>query len=69
MIDLTTKLLLGIIALGLWANVGLQFRPLAAVTEHMSQLGYLSPIARSIVEIEQNIESIEKGRCRNSKLC
>jgi hypothetical protein len=72
MVDLTTKFLLGIIALGLWANVAIvtvQFRPLTAIAEKTGQLGYLSPIHDHFSTIVRNIELIQTGQCRNSKLC
>jgi hypothetical protein len=69
MIDRMTKVLLGVIALGLWANVAMQFRPLTVIAEMTGQLGYLSPIHDHISTIARNIESIETGRCRNSKIC
>jgi len=65
MVDLTSKLLLGIIALALWVNVAIQFRPLATIAENARELGYLSLLG----DIAQRIESLETGQCRNSKLC
>jgi len=60
MTDKTTKILLGAIALGLWANIVTpQIRP--AHAQH-STITFLS-------NIDQNIQAIAQGICLNDKLC
>jgi hypothetical protein len=59
MTDKTTKILLGAIALGLWANIVTpQIRPAHA----SSTITYLS-------SIDQNIQMIAMGACPNRRLC
>ena len=65
MIDRKTKVLLLAIALGLWANVAVQFvlpRDLHAGTSLSQQDAYLS-------NIDANVQRISRGTCSNSKIC
>ena len=59
MADRTTKILLGLIALGLWANLAIpQIRPAhARETDSLLRM------------IDLNIGSIAFGTCVNRKLC
>ena len=61
--DKSSKILLGIIAAGLWANATiavLKITPARADAE--SYMSYLS-------SIESNIGRIARGTCLNNKLC
>jgi hypothetical protein len=60
MIDRTTKILLALIAAGLWANV---VAPLAKVAPALAQ----SP--NYLARIDDNINDLARGRCINTKLC
>jgi hypothetical protein len=62
MADRTTKLLLALIALGLWANVFTQ-HPKTAVAQD------LSLVEKYLSSIDSRLFNIENGNCRNSKLC
>jgi hypothetical protein len=72
MTDKTTKVLLALIALGLWANVMKPlFRPVL-VTAQDSTSSVLSSINSHLSTIEHDVHSladIEDGTCRNSKIC
>lgn len=62
MIDRTSKVLLAIIALGLWANAGISFlRPAAAI----AQIDELSRIRSDVSDLTR----IGRGSCSNSKIC
>jgi hypothetical protein len=62
MIDMTGKILLAVIALGLWTNIGLQlFHPIPAIAQGMELSGIASDVS--------NIERIARGNCRNPKIC
>jgi hypothetical protein len=62
MADKTTKLLLALIALGLWANVLTQ-HPQRAVAQDLGN------IEHRLANIEDGVYHIETGDCRNKKLC
>lgn len=63
MIDRTTKILLGIIALGLWANAIVPlYQPVTAIAQGTG-------LERVVQTIASDLDSIERGRCRNSKIC
>jgi len=62
MIDRTGKILLALIALGLWANLGASvLRPAAAV----AQIDELSRIRSDVSDLTR----IGRGTCANSKIC
>ena len=80
MTDRATKLLLAVIALGLWANVATAlFLPMAAVaqSDELSEIkSDVSSIESSVFSIEGNVSNIEghvgripHGTCTNSKIC
>jgi hypothetical protein len=60
MIDRTTKVLLGLIAAGLWANA---MMPLAKPT-----LAYADADS-CLARIDANISALVSGNCINAKLC
>jgi hypothetical protein len=62
MADKTTKLLLALIALGLWANVVAQYPQTAVAQDWSSIEGHLS-------NIEDSLNRIEHASCSNRKLC
>ena len=68
MTDRTTKILLGAIALGLWANAG---PPLVRSTPAYASDD--TPILRNIdnrlSDIDEGIRLLANGACRNKKLC
>jgi hypothetical protein len=62
MIDKTGKLLLALIAAGLWANIGVSLlRPAAAIAE-----GYELESLKSNVS---DLTRIGRGTCTNTKIC
>jgi hypothetical protein len=64
MTDRTTKTLLAVIALGLWANLAVSlFRPTVAVAAKGSN------IESDVSSIESAVSSIANGTCTNSKMC
>lgn len=66
MTDRTTKVILGFIAVGLWANViGAAVRPapVTAQTEHEVNLAY------HVRVIENLLLSVVEGKCDNPKIC
>jgi hypothetical protein len=68
MTDRTTKLLLAIIALGLWANLAvplLKSQPAQAQDVSSS----IRNIEHSLENIEQDMRAIASGSCLNSRLC
>ena len=75
MIDKTTKILLLVIALGLWLNLAIPlFQPktVAAAQDTAMMETYLANIDSHISRIEHdvhNLADIEDGTCRNSKIC
>jgi ABC-type methionine transport system permease subunit len=60
-IDRTTKVILGLIAAGLWANIAAPFVAIAPAYAQMAE-SYLS-------NIDSNIGRIARGSCANGKLC
>lgn len=59
MLDRTTKILLGVIAIGIWLNIGVSvFKPSSAV----AQSGEVGAIAGYVA-------AIAKGTCANQKIC
>jgi len=67
MIDRTTKFILFLIALGLWANAVIPlFRPKTAAAQDVASMdSHLSRIAHDV----HNLADIEDGTCRNKKIC
>jgi len=69
MIDKTTKLLLALVALGLWINAAISlFRPQPVA----AQDAYLSSIDSHLSNIQNDVSSIERiarGTCTNGKIC
>lgn len=67
MTDRTTKILLAVIALGLWANAAIPLLlPRAAAAQDVSSLdAHLSRIDHDV----HNLADIEDGTCRNKKIC
>ena len=64
--DRTTKILLSVIAAGLWANIAVSiFRPVAA----LGQSSELSDIASAVSSITLDLSDISAGKCGNKKLC
>jgi hypothetical protein len=64
MIDKTTKILLTVIALGLWANVAVPFiKPVRAKAADVDD------IERLVKSMESDLGRIQRGTCLNSKLC
>jgi len=67
MIDRTTKVFLGMIALGLWANIMTSFfHPLTAAAQGREQL---NSIATDLDAVKGFVESITSGECINRKIC
>jgi hypothetical protein len=85
MTDRTTKVLLALIALGLWANFAVDvFRPATASAQDVSGIerklsgierdlssiaSSLARIGTDVTSIERNVDNLEDGTCRNKKLC
>ena len=75
MIDRTTKVLLVVIALGLWANAVIPlFQPktAAAAQDVASMDSHLASIDSHLSRIDHdvhNLADIEDGTCRNGKIC
>ena len=64
MTDKTTKLLLLLIALGLWANALVPvFRPITAKAFDIDD------IQRFVGSMESDLGSIARGTCTNGKIC
>jgi hypothetical protein len=60
MVDRTAKLLLALIALGIWADLGLTvFRAMAPVLDYRTAL----------MSISNNVGQIAHGNCSNAKIC
>jgi hypothetical protein len=66
MFDKTGKVLLALIALGLWVNIGISlFRPVTATAQ-----GYeLSSIRNDVSSLNLQLREIAKGKCSNAKIC
>jgi hypothetical protein len=73
MTDRTTKLLLGLIALGLWANVTVTlFQPkaVAAQDRTLSSIDdHLSNIQSDLHKTWRNVDDIGDGTCTNGTIC
>jgi hypothetical protein len=69
--DKTTKLLLALIALGLWANVLFPLlRPAPIAAQDFSGMeGYLGNIETTARGIANDLDRIERGACSNDKIC
>jgi hypothetical protein len=63
--DITTKLILAVIALGVWVNIFTSASPdrQAAVQEAVQHTDHI------VGDIADNISRIADGVCRNNKLC
>ena len=69
MTDRITKLLLFLIALGLWANVSIGLlRPQRASADDSTLSSIDDHLARIYHDVH-NMNDIEDGTCRNPKLC
>lgn len=66
--DRTTKALLAIIALGLWANLLLPFANSREVVAGGFDVDSMARAA-SLTRIESDLSSIASGTCRNDKIC
>ena len=80
MTDRTTKLLLLVIALGLWANAVMPlFRPMIVSAQDRAQQKTLSSIDDHLSKVEDHLDTIETdvhnltdiddGTCSNDKIC
>jgi len=67
MLDRSTKLLLAVIALGLWANVISVW--IGPVTVDAQTDFYLRQINNGIQSIERDVSDISDGFCLNSEIC
>ena len=66
--DRTTKLLLALIAAGLWANV-LATPTSAQLSGLVGAAGYKQDVGSLIENIDANLAKIQRGTCSNSRLC
>ena len=66
--DRTTKALLLAIAVGLWANVAVQWRPVQAAQED-EILETLQDIDRTLRDVASDVARVERGSCGNDVLC
>lgn len=65
--DKSTKIILVLIACGLWANI---LTPLLApVKAHADSESVLSDILSKLDSMEYDIGRIQRGTCTNGKLC
>jgi type III secretory pathway component EscS len=65
MIDRTSKILLSLIALGLWANLALYLvHPLPAIAQAQTQTQ-----DRTLQIIARDLAAIAGGNCSNQKIC
>jgi hypothetical protein len=67
MVDRTTKLLLAIIAAGLWANIAAWNSRIAPANAQDSNLTLR--MEKSLRDIDTNIAALAIGACSNRKLC
>jgi hypothetical protein len=64
MMDRTTKLLLLLIALGLWVNVAIPFlRPRIVAAQSIGDIDSL------LSNIESDVHKLARGTCTNTKIC
>jgi hypothetical protein len=69
MTDRTSKILLALIALGLWANLFVPLlRPNTALAQYEND-HILKSIDARLASIDLNIEKLQKGTCANGRLC
>jgi hypothetical protein len=68
-IDRTTKAILALIALGLWANAVPRLIHPAAAADNEYVTVSLGSIVSSLSKIESSLSKIEIGGCFNSKIC
>jgi hypothetical protein len=69
MTDRTTKIILALIALGLWGNLVMPLiRPMVAVAQYETD-HILRSIDARLSSIDANIDKLQKGSCPNGKLC
>jgi hypothetical protein len=66
MADKTTKLLLGLITLGIWLNLVGMFR-ITRMTDQIRTT--LSDTNTDVGQLETDLTSIEDGSCENGFLC
>jgi hypothetical protein len=67
MIDRTSKILLSLIALGLWANLALYLvHPLPAIAQAQTQTQTQD---RTLQIIARDLAAIAGGNCSNQKIC
>jgi hypothetical protein len=68
--DTVTKILLALIALGLWLNLWVS-RPFAAsaAVPQVEENDTLARIEMLVDNIDENLEIITLGSCMNSRLC
>jgi hypothetical protein len=62
--DKTTKVLLAVIAFGLWINVALSLLRPASVSAQDA-----TTIERLLKGIESDLSRIQRGTCSNNKIC
>jgi hypothetical protein len=68
--DRTTKILLALIAVGLWANAAIAtFGPIKAVAQNPKLEDKISHIESMISLIQDGVVDIAEGDCANSKIC
>ena len=81
--DRTTKILLIIIAIGLWLNIVANLiHPAVAITQESSGYtlqgvyarltsieNHLAEIKRKLDNVDSNVADIQRGTCRNPKIC
>jgi len=67
--DRTSKILLAVIALGLWGNVfAFLLRSNVAVAQYETD-HILRSVDAHLANIDGNIDRLQKGSCPNGKLC
>ena len=69
MADRTTKALLLAIAIGLWANLALQWGPVPVRAQEDEILETLIDIERTLRGVESDVGRIERGSCGNEVIC
>jgi hypothetical protein len=73
MADKTTKILLALIALGVWANLYFLYQPVSQVGDAAETLfgieSKLESIGKSVDQIQSDVNDIGDGTCTNSFVC
>ena len=70
MTDLVTKLLLAIVALGIWANVLAPYLVTSSIERRLAFLSLtINSIEVDVSSISTSISGIADGSCGNPKLC